>query len=135
MRQFEPSDLPCRVDIIENLWIPLADGGRLAARLWLPAGAEQSPAPAIFEYIPYRKRDMTRVRDAVNHGYLAGHGYACIRVDLRGSGDSDGVMVDQYREQELSDGVAVIEWLVRQPWCDGNVGMMGISWGDSMHCR
>ncbi|WP_349431394.1 CocE/NonD family hydrolase [Methylomarinum sp. Ch1-1] len=129
MRQFEPSDLPCRVDIIENLWIPLADGGRLAARLWLPAGAEQSPAPAIFEYIPYRKRDMTRVRDAVNHGYLAGHGYACIRVDLRGSGDSDGVMVDQYREQELSDGVAVIEWLVRQPWCDGNVGMMGISWG------
>lgn len=129
MRYLEPSDLPCRVDITENLWIPLADGGRLAARLWLPAGAEQSPVPAIFEYIPYRKRDITRARDAVNHQYLAGHGYACIRVDLRGSGDSDGVMVDQYREQELSDGVAVIEWLARQPWCDGNVGMMGISWG------
>ncbi|WP_031434285.1 CocE/NonD family hydrolase [Methylomarinum vadi] len=129
MRQCEPSDLPYRVDIIENLWIPLADGGRLAARLWLPSEAEQSPVPAIFEYIPYRKRDMTRARDAVNHQYLAGHGYACIRVDLRGSGDSDGVMLDQYREQELSDGVAVIEWLARQPWCDGNVGMMGISWG------
>ncbi|XSG84997.1 MAG: CocE/NonD family hydrolase [Methylohalobius sp. ZOD2] len=120
---------PCKIRRIEHTWIPLPDGVRLAAKIWLPAGAEKEPVPAIFEYIPYRKRDLTRVRDAQTHPYLAGHGYACVRVDLRGSGESEGVLVDQYRQQELDDGVAVIRWLAEQPWCDGRVGMMGISWG------
>lgn len=123
------SDFPHRVRGIEHLEIPMADGARLAARLWLPEGAERAPVPALLEYIPYRKRDLTRRRDAIAHPYLAGHGYACIRVDLRGSGESDGVLVDQYRQQELDDGAAVIRWLAEQPWCDGNVGMLGISWG------
>ncbi len=129
MRHVDPAGLPQRVQVTEHLWIPARDGQRLAARLWRPVDSDRRPVPAILEYIPYRKRDLTRQRDAATHPYLAGHGYACVRVDLRGSGDSDGVMVDQYREQELQDGVAVIEWLARQPWCDGNVGMMGISWG------
>ena len=129
MRHSTLESLPCEIEVIENEWIPLADGERLAARIWRPKAAGQSPVPAILEYIPYRKRDMTRARDAITHPYLAAHGYACIRVDLRGSGESDGVMVDQYREQELDDGVHVIRWLAEQPWCDGNVGMMGISWG------
>jgi putative CocE/NonD family hydrolase len=114
---------------VENLWIPLADGSRLAARMWLPEDAGEHPVPAIVEYIPYRKRDITRRRDGVNHPYLAGHGYACLRVDLRGSGDSDGVLRDQYLEQELEDGVEAIQWASHQPWCDGKVGMFGISWG------
>lgn len=121
--------LPQTIQVVENIWIPLADGQRLAARIWRPENAGQTPVPAILEYIPYRKRDMTRARDAVNHPFLAAHGYACVRVDLRGSGDSDGVLEDQYREQELDDGVQVIDWIADQPWCDGNVGMMGISWG------
>ncbi|WP_241301569.1 CocE/NonD family hydrolase [Microbulbifer elongatus] len=120
---------PYKVMTHEHVEIPMADGCRLAARIWLPESAEYEPVPAIFEYIPYRKRDLTRLRDSVMHPYLAGHGYACVRVDLRGSGDSEGVMVDQYRQQELDDGAAVIAWLAEQPWCDGNVGMMGISWG------
>src|SRR5690606_31404523 len=91
--------------------------------------AEDAPVPAILEYLPYRKRDFTRARDAVNHPYLAGHGYACIRVDMRGSGEADGILTDEYTEQELQDGVDLIEWISHQPWCDGNVGMMGISWG------
>jgi putative CocE/NonD family hydrolase len=123
------SDLPYRIREIEHTLIPMPDGARLAAKIWLPEGAERGPVPAIFEYIPYRKRDLTRLRDAQTHPYLAGHGYACVRVDLRGSGESDGVMVDQYRQQELDDGLAVIRWLSEQPWCDGRVGMMGISWG------
>lgn len=114
---------------MENVFIPMRDGAKLAARIWLPYGAEESPLPAILEYIPYRKRDMTRGRDANNHGYLAGHGYVCVRVDMRGSGDSDGVLRDEYTLQEQEDGVDVIAWLAKQPWCDGNVGMMGISWG------
>lgn len=125
----ELESLPEDIEVFENIWIPLADGSRLAARLWLPKDAESKPVPAIFEYIPYRKRDLTRSRDAIMHPWIAGHGYACIRVDLRGSGESDGVLQDQYREQELDDGVQVIRWLAEQRWCNGNVGMMGISWG------
>ncbi|HSH42627.1 MAG TPA: CocE/NonD family hydrolase, partial [Arenicellales bacterium] len=123
------TQLPCKVRQIENTWIPMSDGARLAARIWLPEDAEQAPVPAILEYIPYRKRDLTAVRDSVNHPYLAGHGYACVRVDLRGSGDSDGVLEDEYLQRELDDGVEVIRWIAAQDWCDGNVGMIGISWG------
>lgn len=107
----------------------MPDGVRLAARIWLPEGADVSPLPAILEYIPYRKRDMTRGRDANNHAYMAGHGYVCVRVDMRGSGDSDGVLKDEYTRQEQQDAVEVIAWIAEQHWCDGNVGMMGISWG------
>ncbi len=113
----------------ENLWIPMPDGVRLAARLWLPESAMFEPVPAIFEYIPYRKRDSVRSRDSQIYTYFAGHGYAGIRVDLRGSGDSEGILEDEYLQQELDDGIAVIQWLEQQPWCSGKVGMMGISWG------
>lgn len=120
---------PYDVRIIENTFITMRDGARLAARIWLPVSAEREPLPAIMEYIPYRKRDLTRGRDANNHAYLAGHGYVCVRVDMRGSGDSDGIVTDEYTQQEQQDGVDAIAWIAEQPWCDGNVGMMGISWG------
>jgi hypothetical protein len=114
---------------IEHCWIPMSDGIRLSARLWLPEKKEQSPTPAIVEYIPYRKRDMVRLRDERNHPVFARHGYACIRVDMRGSGDSEGLMADMYSPEEISDGLEVIEWIAEQSWCDGQVGMMGTSWG------
>ena len=117
------------VTVIENVWIPMPDGARLAAKLWLPAGAESTSVPAVLEYIPYRKRDVRAIRDSQIHGYFARHGYAGVRVDLRGSGDSDGVLHDEYLSQELEDGVEVIRWIATQPWCNGRVGMIGISWG------
>jgi len=120
---------PRPVREIENYWIPLSDGCRLAARLWLPEDAEAAPVPALLEYIPYRKRDFTRRRDQPMHAYFAGHGYAAVRVDIRGAGDSEGALSDEYSEQELDDAVEVIRWLAQQPWCTGAVGMMGISWG------
>jgi putative CocE/NonD family hydrolase len=124
------ADLPIRAREIENVWIPAGDtGARLAARLWLPEGAERRPVPAILTYLPYRKRDSTRAADDPMHRYFAGHGYACLRVDLRGSGDSDGLMDDEYAPQELADGAAVIAWIAAQPWCSGKVGMIGSSWG------
>lgn len=118
-----------KVQEIPNTFITLRDGTQLAARIWLPKDASKKPVPAILEYLPYRKRDGTHVRDALTHPYIAGHGYACVRVDMRGSGDSDGVMRDEYTQQELDDACEVIGWLRQQPWCSGNVGMMGISWG------
>ncbi len=120
---------PRKVREIANTFIALADGTRLAARIWMPADAAKNPVPVILEYLPYRKRDGTHVRDALTHPYFAGHGYACVRVDMRGSGDSDGLMHDEYTQQELDDAVEVIAWLVCQPWSTGRVGMMGISWG------
>src|SRR5947209_875024 len=121
--------LPRAVREIENLWIPLSDGTRLAARLWLPEDAARAPVPALLEYLPYRKRDGTAERDALTHPYLAGHGYAAVRVDIRGSGESDGLLSDEYSLQEQDDALEVIAWLAAQPWCSGTVGMFGISWG------
>ncbi|MFO8024400.1 CocE/NonD family hydrolase [Thiohalophilus sp.] len=123
------TEFPHKVKAIENVWIPMPDGIHLAARLWLPEDAEQEPVPVILEYIPYRKRDSVRARDEQIYPYFAGHGYAGIRVDLRGSGDSEGVLRDEYLQQELDDGLAILQWLEEQPWCNGKVGMMGISWG------
>ena len=123
------SEFPEDVRLIENEWIVLKDGCRLAARIWRPRDAEANPVPAILEYLPYRKRDGTAFRDEQIHGYLAGHGYACVRVDIRGNGESDGLMEDEYTAGELAEGKEVIEWIAAQPWCSGNVGMMGISWG------
>jgi len=114
---------------LEHVFIPMPDGTRLSARIWLPEDAGQRPVPAILEYIPYRKRDLTRRRDATIHPWFAARGYASVRVDLRGSGDSEGVLTDEYLETELADGEAVIAWLAEQPWCSGRVGMIGISWG------
>ncbi|MDO9217469.1 MAG: CocE/NonD family hydrolase, partial [Lacisediminimonas sp.] len=113
----------------EHVWIPMADGVRLSARLFVPAGAEAEPVPAVLEYIPYRKRDGYRSHDTAWGRQLAGHGIAYVRVDVRGTGDSEGVMVDEYDTPELQDGVAIIDWISRQPWCSGAVGMRGISWG------
>lgn len=114
---------------IEHTLIPLSDGTKLAARIWLPADAIRDPVPAILEYLPYRKRSGTYERDALTHPYLAGHGYAAVRVDIRGSGESGGLLFDEYARQEQDDAVEVIAWLAAQPWCSGAVGMMGISWG------
>jgi uncharacterized protein len=122
-------DLPRTVRTVEHVTIEASDGTRLAGRLWCPTGAEDDPVPVIVEYIPYRRRDGTRLRDDATHGYLAGHGYACLRVDVRGSGDSGGVLPDEYTEREMQDGENVLAWAAEQPWCDGSVGVMGISWG------
>jgi uncharacterized protein len=123
------TDFPHAIREIEHLWIPLADGTRLAARIWLPEDADRKPVPAVLEYLPYRKRTGTFERDALTHPYLAGHGYAAVRVDIRGSGESDGLLFDEYALQEQDDALEVIAWLAAQPWCSGAVGMMGISWG------
>lgn len=117
------------IRITEHLWLPLPDGRRLAAKAWFPAGEGAPPAPAILEYLPYRKRDGTAPRDATTHPVFAEAGYVCIRVDMAGTGESDGIFDDEYSEQELTDGEAVIDWIARQDWCDGQVGMIGISWG------
>ncbi|ATG52953.1 peptidase S15 [Brachybacterium vulturis] len=120
---------PHAVQETQHLWIPMTDGTRLAARLWRPFSSDADPVPGVLELIPYRQRDLTAQRDSIHHPYLAGHGYACLRVDLRGSGNSEGVLTDEYLDQELTDAEEILAWLAAQPWCSGRTGMMGISWG------
>jgi putative CocE/NonD family hydrolase len=115
------------VDVHDHVLIPMADGVRLSARIWRPRTTE--PVPVLLEYLPYRKGDWTAPRDALRHRWYAAHGYASVRVDMRGSGDSEGTMCDEYTAQELADAVEVIDWLAAQPWSTGRVGMFGISWG------
>jgi predicted acyl esterase len=113
----------------EGEWIVMKDGTHLAARLWIPDSAQHDPAPVVWEYIPYRLRDAYRFHDDLFGPLLAQYGIVYARVDARGSGNSEGVIVDEYLAQELDDGVECIAWLARQPWSNGAVGMRGISWG------
>ncbi|BCY13975.1 CocE/NonD family hydrolase [Actinoplanes sp. L3-i22] len=123
------TEFPRTVTVREHVWIPMRDGTRLAATIWLPDDADRNPVPVLLEYLPYRRGDWTAPRDAQRHPWYAGHGYASVRVDIRGSGDSEGVMLDEYHAQEQQDGVDVIAWLAAQQWSTGKVGMFGISWG------
>ncbi len=115
--------------IVENEWIMMPDGCRLAARIWIPDECHSQPVPAILEYLPYRKRGGTGARDNITFDHFARAGYAGVRVDIRGNGESDGLMEDEYTARELDDGTHVIAWIAKQDWCDGNVGMIGHSWG------
>lgn len=112
---------------VRDEWVPMPDGTRLHARIWAPVTDE--PVPVLLEYLPYRLDDWTAPRDSERHPWYAARGYASVRVDIRGTGSSDGLFDDEYSEQELADGVALIEWLAERPWSTGAVGAFGISWG------
>ncbi|MGM9920706.1 MAG: CocE/NonD family hydrolase, partial [Bhargavaea sp.] len=122
-------EFPHKINELNNIWIPMSDGTKLSAKIWLPEGAEENPIPAILEYLPYRKNEFTALRDSLRHPYFAGHGYASIRVDIRGTGDSDGILYDEYLKQEQDDALEILEWIEQQPWSTGSVGMIGKSWG------
>ena len=108
-----------------NVFIPMGDGVRLAATLYLPDTA--GPWPALLEAYPYRKDDVSIWPD--DYRRLRDEGdYAVCRVDTRGTGSSDGVAVDEYPASEAGDMCAVIAWLAEQPWCTGAVGMFGSSY-------
>ncbi len=138
------------VTVIPHYTVQMSDGVQLAIKVWFPAGdtsqtcfkdckgilqyspetpSKFEPQPVILEYLPYRKSDWTLARDHQRHLWWSSHGYVCVRVDMRGSGDSEGLYYDEYAPQEQKDGVEVINWLAQQPWCNGRVGMYGKSWG------
>jgi len=123
------SEFPREIIEYEDMAIEMRDGTRLSARVWMPVDAEENPVPVILEHLPYRKRDGTIQRDQFSHPWMAGHGYCCIRTDMRGNGESEGLMEDEYTLQELKDACDVIAWAAEQSWSNGKAGMQGISWG------
>jgi putative CocE/NonD family hydrolase len=106
-------------------WIPMEDGVRLAVSLFLPAS--DGPAPVVLEALPYRKDDATASYRPEYERLCGEYGYAVARVDLRGTGSSEGVATDEYPASEQADLCRVIEWLASQPWSTGAVGMYGTS--------
>lgn len=118
---------PVKID--RRVFVPMQDGTRIALTLYLPDAPADGPFPAVLESLPYRKDDDCFTRDYRTYTYLAERGLAGVRIDIRGTGASTGIIVDEYVEQEQLDNLAVMEWLETQAWCDGNLGMWGISWG------
>ena len=116
------------VRTIKHLRIPMPDGICLVGDLYLPEC--DGRFPVVFDYYPYRKDDASTVfANPRQHHYFAERGYAAIRLDVRGTGGSEGVAIDEYVAQEQLDAVRAIEWMSQQPWCTGNVGMFGLSYG------
>ena len=115
---------------LREAWIPMPDGVRLAADIFLPAGtAAEQRLPVLLEYLPYRKTE-SRSRNHALYSYFLEQGYAVARVDIRGTGNSEGRLIPyEYSDIEQQDGEAVIDWLAKQSWSTGRVGMFGISWG------
>jgi putative CocE/NonD family hydrolase len=121
---------------LEQAWIPLPDGVRLAADLFVPTGGGAGERfPVLLEYLPYRKTE-SRARNHALYSYFVRRGYIVARVDIRGTGNSEGRLIEyEYTDQEQQDGEQVIDWLAKQPFSTGKVGMFGISWGgfNSIH--
>jgi len=115
---------------VKTIWIPLPDGVRLAADMFMPADREATAKhPVLLELIPYRK-DEGRHKRFKLYSYFVNRGYIVVRVDVRGTGTSEGKLPEyEYSDRELDDGEAVIGWLSKQAWSTGSVGMFGISWG------
>jgi uncharacterized protein len=108
-------------------WIPMSDGVRLCATLYLPD--TKGPWPVILEGLPYRKDDITAYHIPEYRRLRDEGDFAVCRVDLRGTGSSEGVAEDEYARQEQLDLCEVIAWLAEEEWSNGNVGMYGASYG------
>lgn len=131
-----PNDIFGQADVIvagdiqiKEVIIPMEDGIKLAADLYLPVNIKKDERlPVILEYLPYRK-DETRSWRLGSYDYFVNHGYIVALVDIRGTGRSEGKLVDgEYSEQEQLDGLQVIDWLSKQHFSNGNIAMYGLSW-------
>jgi putative CocE/NonD family hydrolase len=119
--------LPGNILVERDLRVPARDGITLSADVYRPVGSRRWPA--ILEHVPYRKSDQTAARDLALCVALARRGFACVRLDVRGTGDSDGIALDEYTEAEQEDGCEAVAWIAGQDWCTGAVGAWGTSYG------
>lgn len=116
-------------EVSPHVQIPTRDGTKLSAAIhWPRQGSASEKYPALIEYHPYRKDDKSSARGA-DHEYFARNGFVSIRLDVRGTGSSQGTNDDEYMAVETTDGFDAVEWLASQEWCNGRAGMFGSSYG------
>lgn len=132
--RLRPASQPIHgVAVLRDVRIPVSDGLELSANLWLPEpladGTGPQTFPAILEMLPYRKDDWRAASDEGRGEWLAARGFALCRLDVRGTGSSPGVALDEYTARETQDGHDAVEWLAAQAWCNGRIAMWGISYG------
>ncbi len=115
---------------VEKRWFVMPDGVRLAATLFVPRPRSKGETfPVLLEYLPYRKDDTFYIVDYPCFSYIAQLGFIGVKVDIRGTGASDGEIPErEYSDQEMQDGEEVIRQLSAMPNSNGNVGMFGVSW-------
>lgn len=131
MTDVVPAAGPHAVCHERNVVVPLPDGTRLGASLYLPDTPGRFPTTV--SYYPYRKDDLIGAMFEHGRQVLAAAGYATLLVDFRGCGASEGVCTTTFDlRREGADGAAVVEWAAAQPWSDGNVGVWGMSYGGCM---
>jgi len=118
---------PVRID--RQVFVPMDDGVRIALTVYLPDSSNDGPYPTVVESLPYRKDDAFYSADWPTYAYLAQRGFAGVRIDIRGTGASTGIIEDEYLPREQADTLAVFEWVAEQEWCNENIGMWGVSWG------
>ncbi|MGP2492170.1 CocE/NonD family hydrolase [Mesorhizobium sp. PUT5] len=115
---------------LENGTLEMKDGVRLAVTYYRPVAKEPGETfPVIMEMLPYRKDDFFTLGDYEYGSYFARRGYVVARVDVRGTGGSEGgIPESEYSEAEISDAQELIAQLSKKSWSNGNVGMYGLSW-------
>ena len=117
------------VRVVQNVFIPMPDGIQLGATLYMPDSDADGPFPAVLEYDVYRKDDNKVARNWQTHSYLARKGYVGVRLDVRGTGSSGGIALNEYSDEEQADCLQALAWLADQSWCSGRIGMWGSSYG------
>ena len=110
----------------------MEDGVKLAADVFLPASYEQDELPVLIQFERYWRSSITKEdEEPTLHGlskYFSDNGYIIVIVDTRGSGASFGTRLSEYSPQEVNDAEQVLDWVVDQPWSNGNIGSYGTSY-------
>jgi putative CocE/NonD family hydrolase len=114
-----------QIDVKFDLEMQTRDGTTLRADVYRPV--TDTPVPAILARTPYDK-SLRCTNQHLPAAYAAQHGFAVVWQDVRGRFASEGNFAPLQMDVETSDGCDAIEWVAAQPWCDGNVGMMGVSY-------
>ncbi len=117
-------DRASRGPVLSNVMVPARDGVRLATDVYLPAG--DGPFPAILTRMPYGKTEAYCYMPVIADLWVR-KGYAAVVQDVRGKWGSEGVFEPNMAANEINDGYDTIDWIARQPWSNGRVGM----WGES----
>jgi putative CocE/NonD family hydrolase len=129
------SEAKYKVKVLPDVRIRMRDGVELAARITRPD--VEGKFPAIMSYNPYRRLSTMKMaysearfeHNLHASSYFAERGYVMVDYDVRGTGNSGGSSQEMYSDDERRDGYDMVEWIAAQPWCTGNVGMWGMSYG------